>query len=259
MSYTRNDIIHLKYHPGGNYYGLGAAPSAAFTANLNKLNYITSTADSLTPDVASEYQGKFSKFNQKLAAISGTIAGAAAIVPPFGETVAVVLGVVAGVASIMAKVFKNSKAKKTAAEKAQYTQAIIDLRNDNDAIDDYIEDLTHKISVLKAQIDSGGKSVQGLGKICIIGCKAKAQKAVVTDAKASYERLQQDQQDKVGYVNTLLDEYKSQIDRVAVIKDSGDLTKILGWALGGLAVAAVGLVIYVKVKKNKKQDHALNK
>lgn len=227
--------------------GLGDAASTIATAN--SITAATSAASSLIPNKPVNYQSDFSKVSSVVATGAAAVASVAVFFVPAGPVVAAVAGVVAVAATLLGKVFANSKAKAYAAERKQYEEAINSIKSENFQLDESYAKTKTMVQDLKNLIKAKGlgcidnDSSDGLG-ICIIGCKAKKEKARLENTKDDYEYYSNLQQQKIVAMQNLLDEYNKLMAGVLKIQDTESTNQKLLLVGGGIAALAFIVALY---------------
>lgn len=257
MTMTRTIDLGLTYVDGRPVYapartGLGVTqtpPPANFTAATNTINGIIQTADKLAPQVSSEYQSDFSKFNEKQAYILGTAAAVVQVIPGIGQVVGVVLGVVAAASAVLAKIFFNSKAKKMDAERGQLETTIKQILLDNDELDVRYNALKAALAQFKVQLKAYGigpdAGVSGLG-LCILGCKKKRAEERLDNTKARYDELIKIQENKIKLTNALYDECNKTMEALIKVQDSSKVNMYILFGLIASAALVGGIIIFKK-------------
>lgn len=235
----QGEIIYIPGRPALNGFG------AVTQVQLQQTTQALSAATSALPNKPMNYQSNFSK----AASTIGTVAALVAVIPGIGWVAAAVCGVIAGVCFLLGKLFGNSKAKKYAAERAQYDALNAQIRYENQQMDlQYVQadaairDLRNVIGEL-----SGTPTLNGLGS------KASREKARLQSAKDEYDLLSKEQQTKSQLLMSTVDEFNKLMKNKFDLTQSKSINDSLGWILGGSAVVLGGFYAYQNRTKIKKQ------
>jgi hypothetical protein len=228
--------------------GLGV--SEAFITTTTNITNVTSAAAAAVPNKPVSYQSDFSKTANVVATGAATVAAVAAVVPVIGTVVAAVAGIVAVAAVLLGKIFKNSKAKKYAAERGQYEMVNAQIRYENEQLDNQYIQTAAAIDELKSKIASLGLNGFGdCGRSGGLGSKASRERDRLQSAKDENALLIKEQESKTTAMASLLDEYNKMIKGLLELNQSKSTNEWLLWILGGSAVVIGSYFAY----KNRKQ------
>jgi hypothetical protein len=214
--------------------GLNAPAKITTTAN-NIASTATAAAtvvDALVP--SNGYQSDTSKVSLKISAVAGTVAAYAATLVPYGTVVAGVATVIAGVATLVGAIFKNSKAKKYAAERGQYETLLPQLIEENNQLDIQISTLYTAIEKAKESLGMKTNPVSGLGK------SAKSEKKKLGRTKDLYNELMSDQNNKIK----MLQELTNIAGKLFSTKSDQNTAYLLS---GGILAISICIYIFKKV------------
>lgn len=214
--------------------GLSAPDKLTTTAN-NISSTATAAAtvvDALVP--SNGYQSDTSKVSLKISAVAGTVAAYAATLVPYGTAVAAVATIIAGVATLVGAVFKNSKAKKYAAERGQYEALLPQLIEENRQLDNQISTLYKAIEDAKASLGMKTNPVAGLGK------SAKSEKKKLNRTKDLYNELVADQNKKIK----MLQDLTNIAGNLFSAKGNQNIAYIFS---GSILAISIGIYIFKKV------------
>jgi hypothetical protein len=222
-------------------------------AAINQASSTIETVGAAIPNKPVTYQSDFSKVSNTVAVGATAVAAVTAVFVPVGTVIAAVAGIVAVAATVLGKVFKNSAAKKLAAERQEYEKVNADIKFENQQLDEQYASATVAINQLKAEVSAlhGVPHEPGLG-LCLINCKKNAEQAKLNTAKDQYAVLFREQENKTKLMQDLLDEYNKLVASILVIKQQKANKDILWWILGGSAVLIGGYLLYDNRKKIEK-------
>lgn len=231
--------------------GFGAVNTAAIVSTSTNIANIAAAASSAIPSKPVTIQSDFSKTANVVATGAATIAAAVSVFFPAGTVVAAVAGVVAAAAALLGKVFQNSKAKAFAAERGEYEKVNAEIKYENVQLDAQYDAAYQAINQMKAALSSlnglsyDDRNLNGLG-LCLWNCKDE--KAKLQSAKAEYETLVTQQNNKTKLLASLLDEYNKLLKAGFELKANKSTKDWLLWILLGTAALGGGYLLYAASK-----------